>query len=188
MTQNTFFLRCVPAAADRTKRSAAPSGPLCVPYQVVFPNGYCKNIIGYQPVFASDVYELLKNEDKMRNFQIALNFIMRTRNYTEKTREVKINDNSYVVRQSCLDMVDDVYCHHYFKRCYIASAPPPVCREACEALFYNACDREYKIVLQFIKERTGSSYPFYFDIINCTLLPFRNESSHCYHPDKIQGQ
>ena len=90
------------------------------------------------------------------------------------------------VRQSCLEEVDDLYCHHYFKRCYFSFSPQPVCREACEELTFKRCDREFKTVTaynQLIRES-----PFYWDIIDCTIMPFRNESSNCYYPDKIRGQ
>lgn len=101
--------------ADRTKRSAIQSEPgLCLPYQAKFPDGYCKDILGYQPIYGTDSYALQENELKMLRYQVAKNFVEQSR---EKDGEVIINDNSYVVRQSCLDMVDDVYCHHYFKRC-----------------------------------------------------------------------
>lgn len=123
----------------------------------------------------------------MLRYQVAKNFVEQSR---EKDGEVIINDNSYVVRQSCLDMVDDVYCHHYFKRCYISSRPPLICRETCEELFFKVCDREYKIVKEFMNstQREAVRYPYFFDIIDCTTLPFRNESSNCYYPDKIRGQ
>lgn len=124
----------------------------------------------------------------MNQFQIAKNFVLRTRNSTGNIKYQKSIDNSFNVRQSCLDMVDDVYCHHYFKRFYIDTNPQFVCREACTKMFYHDCDREYKIVLKFTEERQNTLYPFYFDIINCTRLPSRNESSQCYTPDKIRGK
>ena len=175
--------------AESTERSTVHSGPgLCLPYQSKFPDGYCKSILGYQPIYGTDLYELEENEMNMLRYQIAKNFVESSR---EKNGEVVINDNSYVVRQSCLDMVDDVYCHHYFKRCYISSRPPPVCREACEQLFFKVCDREFKIVEDFMnstQRHYALNYPYFFDIIDCKALPFRNESSNCYYPNHIRGQ
>lgn len=175
--------------ANSTKRSAVHSNPgLCLPYQVIFPDGYCKHILGYQPIYGTDSNELQENEMKMLRYQIAKNFVESSRG---KNGKGVINDDSYVVRQSCLNMVDDVYCHHYFKRCYISSRPPSICRETCEKLFFKVCDREFGIVEDFTNSRQNHSrlnYPYFFDIINCTALPFRNESSDCYYPDQIRGK
>ena len=151
-----------------------------MPYQTAFPDGYCKDIIGYLPVYGSNQFELQLNEIRMQRYQVAKKLLEQTRGYPAE-------DGAFVVRQSCLDMVDDVYCHHYFKRCYISSSPPPICRETCEELFFNVCDREYKMVENFTNSKGGLDFPYYFDIINCTTLPFRNESSNCYYPDKIRG-
>ncbi|XP_078365666.1 uncharacterized protein LOC144649949 isoform X2 [Oculina patagonica] len=171
---------CVPA--DRTKRSAVHTEPgVCIPYQSAFSNGYCKDIIGYLPVYGTDFMELQNNEDNMLRFRVAKGFV-------EQALKNSTEEDGFVVRQSCLDMVDDVYCHHYFKRCYISSRPPLICREACEQLYYHVCDREFKMVEDFMKSREGIDYPYYFDIINCTTLPFRNESSNCYYPDKIRDK
>lgn len=157
---------------------------MCTPYQSAFPDGYCKEILGYLPVYGENQLELFENEMKMLRFRVAKKFIENSRaNSTQGG-----GDDSLFIRQSCLDMVDKVYCHHYFKRCYISSKPPLVCREACEELFFKVCDREFKIVERFMHSREGTDYPYYFDMINCTTLPFRNESSNCYYPDKIRGQ
>ena len=166
--------------ADRTKRSAVqPESGVCLPYQALFRtgyHGYCEDIIGYLPVYGSNKNELYENEMKMYRYRAMKTFLEQTRQNS--------TDNSYVVRQSCLDMVDYVYCHHYFKRCYISSSPQFVCREACDNLYYKACDREFKMVMDFL----NSQGPYPFDIINCTTLSFRNESSNCYYPDEIRGQ
>ncbi|KAL9976276.1 hypothetical protein ACROYT_G013559 [Oculina patagonica] len=157
---------CVPAPVH-TKAG------VCTPYQVAFPKGYCKDIIGYLPVYGTHQFELHLNEIKLLLFQ---KFLERSRaNSTEEGWQIITNDKSFAVRQSCLDMVDDVYCHHYFKRCYISSRPQVICREACEELFFQVCDREHEMV------KTLN-----FDIIDCTTLPFRNQSSNCYYPDKIR--
>lgn len=171
----------------RTRRSAA-DGPLCVPYGLNFQNGgYCKDIIGNLPVYGSDIYELYDNEKKLRLYQVAKDFVLQTRENSTKGMR-KVTDGLFEVRQSCLDAVDDIYCHYYFKRCYISSSPQVLCREACDELFLNLCDREYKMVSDFILSQTRSEYPFSWDIIDCKTLPFRNESSDCYYPDKIRGQ
>ena len=175
--------------ADSTEQSAVHSEPgLCLPYQAKFPDGYCKEILGYQQIYGTNSYELEENEMKMLRYQMAKSFIEQSRG---ENGEVIIEDNSYVVRQSCLDMVDDVYCHHYFKRCYISSRSPLICRETCEQLYFKVCDREFKIVEDFTNStrlHSRLNYPYFFDIIDCTTLPFRNESSNCYYPDKIRGQ
>ena len=162
---------------------------MCTPYQLAFPNGYCKNIIGYKQVYGTDRNELQHNEVKMLRYHVAKTFLERSRrNSTKEGRKTVLNDNSFVVRQSCLEMVDDVYCHHYFKRCYISSEPQLLCREACENLFSKVCDREFKMVVDFTQSTQGFYLRYYFDIIDCTTLPFQNESPNCYYPDKIRGQ
>ena len=101
----------------------------------------------------------------------------------------RIRDQTVNVRKSCLEQVDDIYCHHYFQRCYISSIPQPLCREACEELVFRQCDREFKLALDFNRKRQQfPEWPFFWDVISCTTLPFRNESSNCYYPDKIRGQ
>ena len=166
-------------SADRADWSKVYKKPeVCTPYQVAFPNGYCKNIIGYQPIYGTNQPELQHNEDRMTHFN---NFLESSGwNSTKEGILIKVKDKSFIVRQSCLDMVDDVYCHHYFKRCYMSSKPPLICRETCEELFSNVCYWEYKVV-KFINSKS-------WDIINCTTLPFRNASPSCFYPDKIRGQ
>ncbi|KAL9976277.1 hypothetical protein ACROYT_G013560 [Oculina patagonica] len=176
--------------AERTKWSAAHSEPgVCTPYQATFPNGYCKGVIGYQRVYGTNQNELQHSERKMLRYHVAKSFLVQSRrNSTEQGRKIVLNHNSFVVRQSCLDMVDDVYCHHYFKRCYISSRPPPICREACEDLFFKVCDREFKMVVDFTKSTEAYYLRYYFELINCTTLPFQNDSSDCYYPDKIRDK
>ena len=182
--------------AARTNQTVV-NGPLCVPYGLIFSNGgYCKDIIGYQNVYGRDMNELVYNEKKLRRYQMttylfqqmAKDFLRQIRrNLTDDQK--RIRDQSFEVRQSCLEQVDDIYCHHYFKRCYISSSPQLLCREACEELFFKHCDREYKMVLDFNQKRQNfPDWPFYWDIINCFTLPFRNESNNCYYPDKIRGK
>ena len=149
--------------------------------------GYCKNILGNLPVHGRDILELGENEMKLRRYQMAKDFALQSRGNTTNG-QTKIFDGSFTVRQSCMDAVDDIYCHHYFKRCYVSSEPQKICRETCEELFFKLCDREYKMVLKFNLMAIIRRYPFSWDIINCTTLPFRNESSNCYYPDRIRGQ
>ena len=174
-------------SASRTKRSEA-IGSVCIPYGLddrLFQNGgYCKDIIGNLPVYGQDIYELYYNEEKLRRYQTAKDFLLQTRKNLTNGQQ-KILDGSFETRQSCLDSVDDIYCHYYFERCYINSTHQLLCREACEELYFKLCDREYKLMTQF--NNKDPIFPFYWDIINCTTLPFRNESRNCYYPDKIRG-
>ena len=146
-------------------------------YQGQFPDGYCKDIIGHLPVYGS-FQNLNKSENKLHQYEIA-------RSYLLKTRHKKEIDNIYsFVRQSCLDMVDDVYCHYYFQRCNMSSRPQLICRETCQKLYFEVCDREFAMVKHFVE--TDPSV--FIDIINCKTLSFRSGSSNCYYPDKIRGQ
>ena len=176
-----------------TMKRPVVDGPLCEPYGLdkrLFENGgYCKHVLGDLPVFGSDIYELEENEKKIRRFEVIKQLIPRYHS-NSKDQQGIIRGKFLEVRQSCLEMVDDIYCHHYFKRCYISSKPQPVCRQACEELMFKVCDREIKVVSEFNHNRLGlfHSWPYSWDLINCTNLPSRNESSHCYYPDKIRGQ
>lgn len=155
---------------------------MCTPYQGINPDGYCKDIIGYLPVYGDEL-ELLINEILLLLYQKVKEDYMDYNNKTPPNSLLNLTvvpDSSSFVRQSCLDMVDDVYCHHYFKRCYNFTRHQDVCRETCEELAFKVCDREYKLI--------ASLPSFVLDIINCTTLPFRNESTNCYYPDKIRGQ
>ncbi|KAJ7365080.1 hypothetical protein OS493_007726 [Desmophyllum pertusum] len=102
VTSTNSTTECVPA--DRTKRSAVqPESGVCLPYQALFRtgyHGYCEDIIGYLPVYGSNKNELYENEMKMYRYRAMKTFLEQTRQNS--------TDNSYVVRQSCLDMVDYV--------------------------------------------------------------------------------
>ncbi|CAH3161248.1 unnamed protein product, partial [Porites lobata] len=82
--------------------------------------------------------------------------------------------------QSCKETIDDVYCHHYFKRCFIDSPVQIVCREACE---------KFRLVCKTLLE-LASFFPalnwINAHVIDCTVLPSRDESSICYDPDRIR--
>ena len=145
----------------------------CTPYGInefLFDNGgYCKSIIGNQTVNGTMV-QLQDKEQKMRKFEKFIN--------KQKQKVHILVWEKFGPRQSCLDQIDKIYCHHYFQRCYIDSTVQRVCREACEELKSKHCDQELKLI-----SPTNS-----FDIIDCTDLPSWNESSICYHPNKIQGK
>lgn len=162
---------------------------ICRPYGRIFQTGgYCKSVLNNLPVYGKDLNELYVNERKLQLYQVAKDFLLKTRKNSTDKPSVML-DSSFEVRQSCLKAVDDIYCHHYFKRCYLSSSPQILCREACQDLFFRLCNREFKLVSDFNKDRLYQTpeYPYFWDIINCTILPFQNESSNCYYPDKIRG-
>ncbi|XP_068700438.1 uncharacterized protein [Montipora foliosa] len=150
------------------------NGNVCEAYDVLFPDGYCEHILGNSPVFGKTKEDLWNNEKKMRRYDLL-------KVYLKISRQID-------VRESCLAAVDDIYCHNYFPRCYISSSPQPVCREACEEKFLNVCDQELKVAKTFNRENLVLAWPYYWDIINCATLPFRNQTSNCYYPDVIQEQ
>lgn len=162
---------------------------ICRPYGRIFQTGgYCKSVLNNLPVYGKDLNELYVNERKLQLYQVAKDFLLKTRKNSTDKPSVML-DSSFEVRQSCLKAVDDIYCHHYFKRCYLSSSPQILCREACQDLIFRLCNREFKLVSDFNKDRLYQTpeYPYFWDIINCTILPFQNESSNCYYPDKIRG-
>ena len=156
-----------------TKRSVG-NAAVCQPYDQVSPKGYCKHILGNLPVFGTK-QQLHDNELKMERYKLHKLYFKSPLKNIEK------------LRKSCELVVDDIYCHYYFKRCYISSAPQPVCREFCEDTFLKVCDREIKTVKEFNRESNKTSWPFAWEIIDCTTLPYRNQTSNCYYPDVIQG-
>ena len=169
-------LRCV--SADRADWSKVHTEPEdCTPYQALFPNGYCKDIIGFQQIYGRNRNELQHNEEKMLQFR---KFLLKGShgNLTDGV-QIIIYGIPFVLRQNCLDMVNNVYCHHYFKRCYIASRPQLICKETCKELFFKVCGLNYKM-MALLRSK--------FDLIDCSTLPFRNKSSSCYYPNKTRGQ
>ncbi|XP_068725120.1 uncharacterized protein [Montipora capricornis] len=147
---------------------------VCEAYDVLFPDGYCEHILGNSPVFGKTKEDLRNNENSMLRYNLL-------KVYSKFYKELD-------VRESCLAAVDDIYCHYYFPRCYISSPPQPVCREACEEKFLKVCDHEIKVAKTFNEDNPVLSWPYYWDIINCTTLPYRNQTSNCYYPDVIQDQ
>ena len=138
----------------------------CIPYGIntsLFENGgYCKLIIGN--VAVNGTPELEDNEEKLRHY------------------ETNIQSGFGFVNppQSCTEKIDDIYCHHYFKRCFIDSPVQTVCREACET-FRSVC----KKLLAFAPFLRALKINVH--VIDCTVLPSRDESSICYDPDTIRG-
>ena len=167
---------CRLLALGVTKRSVGNEA-VCQPYDQVSPQGYCKHILGNLPVFGTK-QQLQDNEQKMRRYELLKTYFKSL---------PKSSPYNYELRQSCVLVVDDIYCHNYFKRCYISSAPQPVCRDFCEDTFLKVCDREIKIGEEFNRRKDLFLWPYYWEIINCTTLPYRNETSNCYYPDVIQG-
>lgn len=158
---------------------------MCIPYQAKFPNGACKDIIGYQPVYGININKLKSNERGQSRYQLVKTLTMQQQVYSSGNNAL---DDFFTSRERCLKMDADVSCHQSFKRCYISSSPQLICREICEDLTFNVCKREYKIIEDFVKSQQGSSYPYTFETTDCSTLPFRNESPNCYYPDEIRGQ
>ncbi|CAH3161246.1 unnamed protein product [Porites lobata] len=138
----------------------------CIPYginQSLFENGgYCKSIIG-NVLVKGTILELWDKEKKLKRFD---SFV----------RESK-QQNLTAVRQSCLKQIDDIYCHHYFQRCYIDFTVQRVCREACEKLKSEHCEPEFEKADHLNRDGTHT-----FHIIDCTDLPSRKGTGICYEP------
>ena len=91
-------------------------------------------------------------------------------------------------RQKCLKKDHDMTCHEFFKRCYISSSRPQLlCREACEDLIFNVCKQEAKIFADFLERMRSSGRRYAIKVMDCTEMPFRNESPNCYYPDQMRG-
>ena len=157
----------------------------CIPYQAQFPNGVCKDILGYQPIYGMSLNELKGKEYGRRNYQLTKTLVKQERVNSLGNETV---DEFFNARERCEKMDDDVSCHESFERCYISSSPQLLCRETCEELAFNVCKREYKLYEELNEAQRDSGYPYTYVIRNCTALPFRNESPNCYYPDEIRGQ
>lgn len=147
----------------------------CIPYGInesIFENGgYCKRIIDHQPVNGTMI-QLQRKEQKMRELET----------FMSKAKK-NILWKMFGPRQSCLDQIDKIFCHHYFQSCYTDSTVQRVCREACEELKSKYCNPELNLakLYNILPESLTS------EIMDCTDLPSLKESSICYHPDKIRG-
>lgn len=146
----------------------------CILYGInesIFENGgYCKRIIGHRPVNGTMI-QLQRKEQKLRELETFIN----------RAKESIGFWKMFWPKQSCLDQIDKIFCHHYFQRCYTDSTVQQVCREACEELKSKYCNRELIKLKRFLPKNLSS------EIIDCTDLPSLKESSICYHPDKTQG-
>ena len=144
-----------------------------IPYGInesIFKNGgYCKRIIDHQPVNGTMI-QLQRKEQKMGELETFIN-----------TAKQSILWKMFGPRQSCLNQIDKIFCHHYFQRCYTDSTVQRVCREACEEFKSKYCNRGLIQLKMFLPKNFSS------EIIDCTDLPSLKESSICYHPDKTRG-
>lgn len=60
--------------------------------------------------------------------------------------------------------------------------------EACEELEFKHCKQEFREALKMNFERRDRKiYQYHWDIIDCTTLPYRNETTNCYYPNHDQG-
>ncbi|XP_078364006.1 uncharacterized protein LOC144648262 [Oculina patagonica] len=171
----TSTKECLPATRERTLG-------VCIPYQAKFPKGSCKDILGYQPVYAINQKVLEMIDSAHSRYQVIKTFIRVTSSRNNAT------DNFYADRERCLEKENDMTCHNYFKRCYISSSPQLLCREACEDLIFNVCKREAKILADFVEQRRRSGSFDGFGAMNCSKMPFRNVSTNCYYPDEMRDK
>lgn len=165
--------------------------PICISYGVFNiaarrtrkQDSYCNDIIGNQPIIATPK-DMFYYDDSMWRWQYqAVSY----RRASLGISEGKKSDRSSEIDQ-CFKQIDDIYCHYYYKRCYIDSKPQPICREACEELEFKHCKREFREALKMNFERRDRRiYQYHWDIINCTTLPYRNETTNCYYPNHDQG-
>lgn len=143
---------------------------------------YCKYILGRQTVMnRTSKLDNLYDADMWR-YQYAKHF---GRLFLNPHKGAKFNKPSEV--NKCFKQIDDIYCHYYYKRCYFDSDPQLICREACEELEFKNCQQLFKKAAEMNKSTNRRIYPYYWVIINCTVLPFRNETTNCYYPDHEKG-
>ena len=132
----------------------------------------CASMIGKRLIYGSLSIQERKEKLLINGFEMAKAF---------KLSRDDISGNR-------LQILERVYCNHYFKRCDNASSrilPVPVCREACEVMVQQRCKEEYRMAHQMNKGVPGWT----FDLINCTTLPRRNGGTipECYYPREVEG-
>ena len=164
--------------------------PICISYGVFNiaarrthkQGGYCNNIIGNQPIIAT-LKDMFHYDNNMWRWQYQAVSYRRAWLISEG----KKSDRRSEIDQ-CFKQIDDIYCHYYYKRCYIDSKPQPICREACEELEFKHCKLEFREALKMnFERRNWRIYQYHWVIINCTTLPYRNETTNCYYPNHDQG-
>ena len=179
MTTTSLPFRYVLPA--RTERSVV-DGSMCEPY-AISPRTYCNPVLGNAFVFRGqkDLERLEKNLLRFEMIKDAIPMLVAS----VRDKRLMSRHNTY---QRCLEMADDLYCHHYFQRCFMSSDPQPVCREACLLFKTEVCVHQVKILVEFnLKRHLYPQFNYGWDIIDCTTLPFQNESWNCYYPDKVRG-
>lgn len=144
---------------------------------------YCNDIIGNQPIIAT-TKDMFYYDDSMWRWQYqAVSYRRASLHISEGKKSDRLSEID-----QCFKQIDDIYCHYYYKCCYIDSKPQPICREACEELEFKHCKREFREALKMNFERRDRRiYQYHWDIINCTTLPYRNETTNCYYPNHDQG-
>ena len=139
--------------------------------------------MGYQPVYAKSLQALERRENRHSNYQSIKTIISQKQgNPSPNNAKGKL----FPARKRCLKKENDTTCHNFFQRCYISFRPQSLCREACEDLIFNVCKREARLLASLIKWSIFTRYGF--RVMNCTEMPFRNESPNCYYPDEMRGQ
>ena len=186
--------RCVAIKSPETSPLAN-----CVPYTTKFPDGHCKRVLGNTMVYGTpDVLD--ENNQKLRRYEIAFGFLKMTGGLTPLNgtdnvifRPPNGAPPAVVVKKTCLDLVDYMYCHSYYPQCRISSKHQSVCKEACETFNYDICKKEMELLNKFNVLAWQGNYGYSWDIIDCTDLPSQNQSytgqsePDCYYPSKIRG-
>lgn len=144
-------------------------------------------------------YQLNENEKKLFRYQTAKSLFKMTAHLQPINGTDNIivyppsGANPVIMSRTCLKLVDYIYCHWYFPQYRISSAHQSVCREECERIYSHVCKEEFHVVEEFNKLEKPD-YPYSWDIINCTQLPWRNASrtekveSGCYYYDNVRGK
>ena len=175
-----------------TAKRISKNEPICISYRLFDikvtkeqkHRSYCKYILGNQPV--NETPRDMEHDKDMWRYQYAKQYgwIFLFPHFAF-TKGITFKKPSEV--NQCFKKIDDIYCHYYYRRCYIDSKPQPICREACEELEFTYCSRVFKEALLMNKKTNKKILTFHWVIINCTAVPFRNETTNCYYPDHDKG-
>ena len=149
-----------------------------------------------------DLTQLRRNEQSLKQYEYALLFMNLSPEYLSSqnaTDQISVSvpppiNQRVVVRRTCFKLIDDLYCHWYFPQYRMTLTAQPPCREYCEMVRSQICKREFEIAEKFNAFIKSTSYPFSWNIIDCSLFPWQDNSRlgsadpECYHYDNVQGE
>jgi hypothetical protein len=170
-----FFISCVPA---QPTVNASLVKKMCRSY--MYPkDGFCRDILGDRKMYGT------KHDQEIGDG--IFRRIVYGKLLIDKYHKMPL-------RESCIKVANDSSCQDAYPKCDKTSGtlrPKPVCRETCENA-EKLCDKELEALREFnkIRESSPNQYPLYWNLHNCSLLPYRNggDTPECYYYRLLNGK